>query len=48
MKNKVQHTEATAEANAELLADNVEERFAAMEKESEIDRLLAEIKARRQ
>ena len=48
MKDKVQHTESTAQASAELLADDVEERFAAMEKETEIDRLLAEIKARRQ
>jgi len=48
MRDKVQHSESTAQASAELLADNVEEKFAAMEKESEIDRLLAEIKARRQ
>ena len=48
MKNKVQHTESAAQANAGLMADNVDERFAAMEKESEIDRLLAEIKAKRQ
>jgi len=48
MKNKVQHTEATAQAQSELLADNVEDRFAAMEKEREIDRLLNEIKSRRQ
>lgn len=48
LKDKVQHTESTAQASAELLADDVEERFAAMEKETEIDRLLAEIKARRQ
>jgi phage shock protein A len=48
MKNKVQHTEATAQAKSELLADDVEDRFAAMEKEKEIDRLLAEIKAKRQ
>ncbi len=48
MKNKVQHTEAAAQAKSELLADDVEDRFAAMEKEKEIDRLLAEIKAKRQ
>jgi len=48
MKNKVQHTEATAQAQSELLADNVEDRFAAMEKEREIDRLLNEIKSKRQ
>lgn len=47
MKNKVQHTEAATQAQSELLADDVEGRFAAMEKEREIDRLLAEIKAKR-
>jgi phage shock protein A len=48
MKHKVQHSEATAQAQSELLADNVEDRFAAMEKEREIDRLLNEIKSKRQ
>lgn len=48
MKDKVQHTESTALAQSELLADDVEDRFAAMEKDREIDRLLAEIKAKRQ
>jgi phage shock protein A len=47
MKHKVQHTEAAAQAKAELVADDVDDRFAALEKESEIDRLLAEIRARR-
>jgi phage shock protein A len=48
MKNKVQLTESTAQAHAELASDDVEDRFAAMEKEREIDRLLAEIKSKRQ
>jgi phage shock protein A len=47
MKNKVQHSEAAAQATAELMADDVEDRFAALEKEREIDRLLGELKARR-
>jgi phage shock protein A len=47
MKNKVRHTEAATEAKAELLADNVDDRFAALEKEDEIDRLLSEIKTKR-
>lgn len=47
MKAKVQHTEATAQAKSDLLSDDVEGRFAAMEKEREIDRLLAELKAKR-
>jgi phage shock protein A len=48
MKTKVQHTESTAQAHAELASDDVEGRFAALEKEREIDRLLAEIKSKRQ
>jgi phage shock protein A len=47
MKNKVQHTEAATQAQSELLADDVDDRFAALEKEREIDRLLAEIKSKR-
>jgi phage shock protein A len=47
MKHKVQHSESAAQAKAELIADDVEDRFAAMEKEGEIDRLLDEIKSRR-
>src|SRR5579872_1041322 len=48
MKAKVQHTEAATQAKSELLSDDVDDRFAAMEKEREIDRLLAELKAKRQ
>ena len=47
LKNRVQHTEAATQASGELLADDVNGKFAAMEKESEIDRQLAELKARR-
>ena len=47
MKDKVQHTEAATQAKSELLSDDVDDRFAAMEKEREIDRLLAELKAKR-
>jgi len=47
LKNRVQHTEAATQASSELLSDDVNGRFAAMEKESEIDRQLAELKARR-
>ncbi|HEY1239274.1 MAG TPA: PspA/IM30 family protein [Bryobacteraceae bacterium] len=47
MKAKVRHSEAAAQAKSELVADNVEERFAAMEKQEEIDRLLEEIKSKR-
>lgn len=47
MKHKVQHTEATAQAMADLAADNVEDKFAALEKQDEINRLLDELKAKR-
>jgi len=49
MKNKVQHSEAAAQAGAELAADDdVESKFAALEKQDEIDRLLTELKSKRQ
>jgi phage shock protein A len=47
MKGKVQHAEAVAQAKSEMVIDNVDDRFAAMEKEEQIDRLLAELKAKR-
>jgi len=47
MKRKVAHNEATAQAHAELAADDVEDRLAALEKEDKIEQLLAEMKARR-
>ena len=47
MKSKVTHSEAAAQAAAELLTDDVGEKFAAMEKQEEIDRLLADLKAKR-
>jgi phage shock protein A len=47
MKNRVNHTEATAEAQSELLADDVEDRFKNLEKQAEVDRLLDELKAQR-
>ena len=47
MKNKVRRSEAVSQASAELVADDVEDRFAAMEKEEQIDKLLSELKSRR-
>jgi phage shock protein A len=47
MKSKVRHSEATAQATAELVTDDVGEKFAAMEKQEEIDRLLADLKSKR-
>lgn len=47
MKEKVRHSEATAAAHTELVADDVEEQFARLEKEDEINRLLEELKSKR-
>jgi phage shock protein A len=47
MKSKVRHAEAEAQAKADLVADDVEDRFAAMQTADEIDRLLADLKAKR-
>jgi phage shock protein A len=47
MKHKVQHSEATAQARSDLLANDVEDRFASLEKQEEIDRLLDELKSKR-
>jgi phage shock protein A len=48
MKEKVRHTEATAAAQAELAGDDgVEEQFAKLEKEDQINRLLDELKSKR-
>lgn len=47
MKNKVIYSEAVSHAKAELVADDLEDKIAALEKEERIDRLLEEIKARR-
>ena len=41
------HAKRPPRRKSELVADNVDDRFAAMEKEGEIDRLLAEIKSKR-
>ena len=47
MKRKVAHTEAVSQAKAEIAADDVEGRLAALEKEDRIEQLLAELKTRR-
>lgn len=47
MKNKVQGEEAMGQAMAEMANDNVEEKLASLDKDDEIERLLAEIKAKR-
>jgi len=48
MQRKVMHSEAVSQAKSELVADDVDRRFEAMDKEDEIGRLLDALKARRQ
>lgn len=47
MKDKVRHADAVSQAKAELLADDVEDRMAALEKEDRIEKMLAELKLKR-
>jgi phage shock protein A len=47
MQRKVMHTQAVSQAKSELVSDDVERRFEAIEKEDEIGRLLGALKARR-
>jgi len=47
MKGKVQRNEALSMAKAELTGDSIEDRLASLEKEEEVTRLLAELKAKR-
>jgi phage shock protein A len=47
MGQKVNRAEAISQARTQLLGDNVEDRFAVLEKQDEIERLLADIKAKR-
>ena len=47
MKGKVQRNEALSMAKAELTGDTIEDRLASLEKEEEVTRLLAELKAKR-
>jgi phage shock protein A len=47
MKGKVQRSEALSQAKAELTADGIEDRLASLEKQDEVERLLAELKAKR-
>jgi len=47
MKRKVAHSEALSHAKTELVADDVEGRLEALEKEDKIEQLLAELKSKR-
>ncbi len=47
LRQKVLRSEAVSQAKSEIVKDDVDRRFDALEKEDEIGRLLAELKARR-
>ena len=47
VKNKVQHAEAVSQAKSEMAVDNIDDRLAALEKDDAVEKLLAEIKARK-
>ena len=47
MKDKVARSEAVSQAKSQLVTDDVDDRFATLEKEDQIDKLLAELKSRR-
>jgi phage shock protein A len=47
MKRRVDREEAIGDAKVQLLADNVEDRIAALEKEDRIEQLLTELKTKR-
>jgi len=47
LQRKVLHTEAVSQAKSELVSDDVDRRFEALEKEDEVGRLLGALKARR-
>jgi phage shock protein A len=47
MQGKVHRNEALSRAKAELTGDSIEDRLASLEKEDEVNRLLAELKAKR-
>jgi phage shock protein A len=48
MKQRVEHETAVSQAKGEMVEESLDEKFAALEKEEEIERLLSEVKARRQ
>ncbi|HUC55417.1 MAG TPA: PspA/IM30 family protein [Candidatus Cybelea sp.] len=47
LKDRVQHTEAVATAEVDLLTDDVGEKLTRLDRDAEVDRLLADLKARR-
>ena len=47
VREKVQHAEALSQAKSELAGESMEDRLAALEKDDAVEKLLAEIKARK-
>ena len=47
LQQKVVQSEAVSEAKAEMVSDNLDDRFRKLEKEDQIEKLLGELKARR-
>ena len=47
LKDRVHHSEAVATAEVDLLTDDMGERLTRLDRDAEVDRLLAELKARR-
>jgi phage shock protein A len=47
LKDRVNHTEATASAEVELLADDLTEKLNRLDRDTEVDRLLTDLKSRR-
>jgi phage shock protein A len=47
LKDRVNHTEATAAAEVELLSDDVTEKLNRLDRDTEVDRLLTDLKSRR-
>jgi phage shock protein A len=47
LRDRVHHTEAVATAEVELLTDDTAEKLTRLDRDAEVDRLLAELKARR-
>jgi phage shock protein A len=47
LEGEIAHSDAASRAKAELIGDDVDDKFASMEREDQIGRLLSELKARR-
>jgi phage shock protein A len=47
LKDRVHHSESVATAEVELLTDDVGDKLNRLDRDAEVDRLLAELKARR-